>query len=173
MSENIEFKARVPDYEEMKSAVQRITQARPSLLEQKDVYYKVKKGRAKLRTVNLGRHELIIYRRNDIAGPKSSKYIRIRIRHYKLVNGIMSSLFGVRGVVRKQRTLFLKSNVRFHLDRVEGLGDFMEIEYIVAPLEDKEKAKKEVDQLLQALHIREDMLITHSYIDLLTDQAKA
>lgn len=173
MSENIEFKARVADYEKMKSAMQRITEALPSLLEQKDVYYNVKKGRAKLRTINAGRHELIIYRRNDIAGPKSSKYIRIKVKHYKLVDRIMSGLFGVRGVIRKQRTLFLKSNVRFHLDRVEELGDFMEIEYIVAPLEDKEKARTQVDQLLRALHIREDMLVTHSYIDLLAGQDRA
>lgn len=170
MSENIEFKAKVTDYDEMKSAMQSITQSEPVILEQTDVYYNVKKGRAKLRTICNIRHELIIYRRKDLAGPKSSKYTRIKVKHYKLVNKIMSSLFGVRGVVKKYRTLFLKDNIRFHLDRVDSLGSFMEIEYIVSPMQDKEDIKSQVDGLLQALNIQKEMLVNCSYIDLLTNQ---
>jgi predicted adenylyl cyclase CyaB len=75
-------------------------------------------------------------------------------------------------VVRKQRTLFLKDNIRFHLDRVEGLGDFMEIEYIVSQAQNKEAVKKEVDLLLNALRIQKESLIGCSYIDLLAEPAK-
>lgn len=175
MAENIEFKAKVSGYGEMKAAMQRITGAEPILLDQTDVFYNCKKRRVKLRTICGSRHELIIYNRKNVSGPKLSKYIRIRVKHFNLVNKFLASLFGTRGTVRKRRTVFLKDNIRFHLDRVEGLGDFMEIEYVLSPTESRENALKEVNVLLQALDIRAEMLIECAYIDLLQkkDDAQA
>jgi adenylate cyclase class IV len=74
----------------------------------------------------------------------------------------------VRRVVRKLREIGLFENVRIHLDRVEGLGDFVELEAVWDGdgAGEAEQARK-VAFLRERLAIRDADLIAASYEGLL------
>lgn len=128
---NIESKIKLGKYKSVYENACAITDAPLSVLRQRDVYFNVERGRLKLRTINEKNSELIYYRRPDVCGPKGSDYRRIPVFSKKIVTGVLKKLFGVKGVVDKHRTLFMFNGSRIHLDRVAGLGDFLEIEVVL------------------------------------------
>lgn len=167
MAENIEFKAKIDDFSHVYQSVAQLTNVDPEILLQKDIFYKTHIGRLKLRSICNTEHELIFYFRPNQKGPKCSKYIRIRIRHQSLVNRILSKIFGQLVIVKKKRNLFLQDNIRFHLDTVDQLGSFLEIEYVLSPKESHETAFNEVNCLIQKLKIQKNSLVDNSYAELL------
>ncbi|MBW2245561.1 MAG: CYTH domain-containing protein [Deltaproteobacteria bacterium] len=77
---------------------------------------------------------------------------------------LFSALLGVHKVVRKEREIALVGNVRIHLDRVEGLGTFLELEAVFdASPEAEAEERKKVDRLMEQLGIRPEDLIDTSY----------
>lgn len=170
MAKNVEFKAKVADYDEMFNKVGILTNVTPTLIMQQDIFYGIKKGRLKLRTISNAHHEIIYYSRKNTLMPKVSKYYRFEVKHYDMVNRILARIFGEKEKVRKERYLFLKDNIRFHLDKVMDLGTFMEIEYIMSEKESKVEATNKVNTLLKRLDISPDMLIKGSYADMLREK---
>jgi len=79
----------------------------------------------------------------------------------------LSAALGVVGVVRKRRTLYLIGPTRVHLDEVEGLGDFVELEVVLQPDQDVSDGVATAEDLMQKLGIRPTQLIEKAYIDLL------
>jgi predicted adenylyl cyclase CyaB len=69
--------------------------------------------------------------------------------------------------VRKQRTLFLAGRTRIHLDRVEGLGDFLELEVVLAEGEPADAGVREARALMHALGVESSQLVEGAYVDLL------
>jgi adenylate cyclase class IV len=65
------------------------------------------------------------------------------------------------------RILLMRDNVRLHLDRVASLGDFGEIEAVIADGEDPERSRTAVDETLSALGIAQADLIYISYFEML------
>lgn len=167
MAVNIEIKSVVTDYEETKLRLQHLGIREESILHQKDVFYKVPFGRLKLRSIDDQVHELIVYFRHNSQTPKPSKYLRIHIKNPGVLNYLLMHMFGIRGVVEKERRLFLQDNIRFHIDRVKNLGNYFEIEYILRESEAKSIAQDKVNTLLKMLEISSQQLISESYIDLL------
>ncbi|EFN89274.1 hypothetical protein EAI_01100 [Harpegnathos saltator] len=74
---------------------------------------------------------------------------------------------GVVGVVKKIRQLFIVGQTRIHIDQVDGLGNFIELEVMLQENQDIETGQKIADELMQALSITKDDLIAEAYIDLL------
>ena len=125
-----------------------------------------------MRTVNSSESELIFYIRQNIAGRKISKYKRIKVKNPRLVNSVLSKLMGKIGEVKKIRTLYLKENIRFHLDEVIGLGNFIEVEYILPKNERRELAEKKVDDIIKILKIKKKDFIDVSYMDIINKSKK-
>lgn len=167
MAENIEFKAKINNYGLVYQNVAELTKVNPTVLIQRDIFYKTHFGRLKLRSICNTEHELIFYLRPNKKGPKCSKYIRIHINNQSLVDSLLSKIFGHLVVVKKQRNLFLLNNIRFHLDVVDDLGGFLEIEYVLSPTESRETALSKVNGLIHKLKIQNNMLINSSYAELL------
>ena len=69
--------------------------------------------------------------------------------------------------MRKQRRLFLAGRTRIHLDRVESLGDFVELEVVLADGETAQAGEQEAIRLMAQLGIDSSQLIEHAYVDLL------
>ena len=172
MSSNIEFKAKLNNRNLAENIIAKYSQASPEILKQQDIFYNFKPGRLKMRTVNSSESELIFYIRHNITGIKISKFNRIKLKNPRLVNSVLSKLMGKIGEVKKIRTLYLKENIRFHLDEVIGLGNFIEVEYILPKNERRELAEKKVDDIIKILKIKKKDFIDVSYMDMINKSKK-
>lgn len=167
MSLNIEIKSIISDCERTKERLKSLGIREAYSMYQRDIFYQVPFGRLKLRSINSNQHELIIYFRHNSKKPKPSKYHRIHTNYPDLINNVLTRIFGIRGVVEKNRLLFLQNNIRFHIDQVKNLGNYFEIEYIVGDAGLEAYAQEKVYSLLNLLEISERQLVSESYIDLL------
>jgi predicted adenylyl cyclase CyaB len=132
-----------------------------------DTYFKVNIGRLKLREGNIENY-LIYYEREDVKGPKKSKVILYKITPDPALKEILSKVLGVLVVVDKKREIYFIDNVKFHIDTVKNLGDFVEIEAIDAGGNIGEKKLREQCKFYRDLFgIQQDELISVSYSDLL------
>lgn len=73
-------------------------------------------------------NELIYYERPDLEGPKLSNYSKCSVPHGADLLNVLTQALGVRGVVKKTRHLYIHQQTRIHIDDVEGLGKFVELE---------------------------------------------
>lgn len=167
MSRNVEIKARVADAETFARAARGIAGSEAEIILQSDVFFVVPRGRLKLRRLPRDRAELIWYERSDAAGPETSSYRLVPVDDPDGLEAALSDALGVRGTVRKTRRLFRAGRTRIHLDAVDGLGDFMELEVVLAEGEDAAAGETEARELMDALGIVEADLVETAYVDLL------
>ncbi len=128
-------------------------------------------GRLKLRAFSIEAGELIFYRRVNQAGPKESFFVRSPTSSPETLRESLSLAYGQIGRIRKYRTLFLVGRTRVHLDRVEGLGHFLELEVMLVGEESAEEGVREASQLMDQLGIQPEQLIEGAYLDLMLAQA--
>lgn len=126
---NIEIKAKCNDHEKIRS----ILKSRGAILmgtdHQIDTYFKVNRGRLKLRQGNI-ENFLIFYERKDKKKPKQSDVILFTSDPNSSLKEILLKSLGVLAIVDKQREIYFIENMKFHIDTVKNLGTFMEIEAI-------------------------------------------
>ena len=104
---------------------------RAAVLRQADHYFHVARGYLKLRVVRGGASELIFYERPKRKGARESRYAIWRVDDPDAALRLLSAALGVEIVVRKTREVYLVDGARIHLDRVTGLGTFVEIEVLM------------------------------------------
>ena len=167
MPQNVEIKAALPDPQHQLRLAEALCGHRSAILDQQDVFFRCPRGRLKLRIFREGTGELIHYERNDQNGPKTSSYTISRTSDPPSLRQALSNAYGELATVRKTRHLFLSGRTRIHLDRVEGLGDFLELEVVLADGESVSSGQQEAQSLMAKLDIQEDMLIDVAYVDLL------
>ena len=170
MPRNIEIKARVDSLVEIEAHASRLAQHGPVLIQQEDIFFNVPQGRLKLRKFDAARGELIYYEREDSLEPKESFYLRSGTAEPDALVETLEAALGLRGVVRKQRTLYLVGQTRVHLDRVEGLGNFVELEVVLEAGQTLEAGGLVAQELMQMLGIPVDGLVPGAYIDLLEER---
>jgi predicted adenylyl cyclase CyaB len=134
---------------------------------QDDTFFACPNGRLKLRAFADGTGELIFYRRADQAGPKTSFYVRTPTADPEGLRDALTLAHGQAGRVRKQRTLYIAGRTRIHLDVVEGLGHFLELEVVLAEGDQPEDGEREAEALMRALGIAPSQLVETAYVDLL------
>ena len=166
MGRNVEIKARASDFGGQSRAAAELAGGDPEVLSQEDTFFATKRGRLKLRKFAGDRGELIYYERDDSSGPTESRYMLLPTREPDALAGALKGALGVRGVVRKRRTVYMVGRTRVHLDEVEGLGEFIELEVVLDGAEDS-GGEAEAARLMAELRIAEDDLIETSYIDLI------
>jgi predicted adenylyl cyclase CyaB len=167
MARNIEIKARIDAVEAMVLKAAAIADEGPIEIPQDDTFFVCPNGRLKLRVLGPDEGQLIFYRRSDIKGPKESFYLISPTTRPDVLRESLSLAYGQIGRVRKKRTLFMKGRTRIHLDRVENLGDFMELEVVLRDGESREEGEAIARNLMEILQILPDQLIEEAYIDLL------
>jgi predicted adenylyl cyclase CyaB len=170
---NIEIKAIVRDWERMCRAANSITDQPLKILEQEDTFFRCAKGRLKLRQFSDNHGELIAYQRADFAGTKSSSYSIAKTEDPIALRQALASSLGILGVVRKQRHLYMHGPTRIHLDKVEGLGTFAELEVVMKPGQPTAEGEELARDLMEKLEIRPEDLLAGAYLDLLAGQASA
>jgi predicted adenylyl cyclase CyaB len=167
MPRNVEIKARVFDRPGLEAIVAGLAERGPELIVQDDTFFACPRGRLKLRDFGNGRGELIAYERPDASGPKTSDYSITSTAHPEGLRQALTRALGTIGRVRKQRTLYLIGRTRVHLDRVEGLGEHLELEVVLDVAEDAACGEAEARTLLQRLGIGAGALVAGAYLDLL------
>jgi adenylate cyclase len=137
-------------------------------LEQEDTFFACPRGRLKLRRFGgCAQAELIYYERPESPGPKESRYIVHPTADADGLREVLAAAFDVRGVVRKRRMVYLVGPTRVHLDQVEGLGEFVELEVVLQPQQDSAEGIGIAHELMAKLGISANQLIDRAYIDLL------
>jgi predicted adenylyl cyclase CyaB len=169
---NIEIKARVANLVGITELAAAMADQGPTLIVQDDAFYQCPSGRLKLRVFSEAEGELIFYRRADQTGPKESFYVRTRTACPESLGNTLALAYGEIGRVKKRRTLFLVGRSRVHLDVVEGLGEFVELEVVLRDGESAEDGVQEAKQLMSALGIDASQLIDRAYVDLLAEQSR-
>jgi adenylate cyclase class IV len=163
---NLEIKAAVPSLGPVRSRLRALEGARRhATLRQADWYFRVPKGRLKLRTVGARRGgELIAYLRPDRSSARTSEFQLLPAADAAGVRRLLEQMLGVRACVRKRREVWLYRNARIHLDTVDGLGCFVEIEVVVTG--GMPQARALMSELRVVLDIKPMALLAGSYGEL-------
>lgn len=161
MPRNVEVKIRVPDLDAIALRARDVGAEERGVFRQVDTYFKAE-GRLKLREMDASA-ELIRYSRPDVSGLRTSNYTITPVTDPEAVKRSHE----ITVVVSNTRRLLMLGRTRIHLDRVEGLGDFLELEVILADGEDEARGREEAEAILRSLGIAEAERVAGSYSDLL------
>ncbi|MBF0409616.1 MAG: class IV adenylate cyclase [Candidatus Riflebacteria bacterium] len=170
MARNIEIKARIDCIESVFPLAAKIASEGPTEILQDDTFFNCPNGRLKLRAFSEQKGQLIFYQRSDSAGPKESFYVISPTSSPDTLRQALKLAYGESGRVRKHRTLFLVGRTRVHLDRVAGLGDFLELEVVLADNETNEAGVSIANDLLEKLSVFPRQLVKEAYVDLLAQE---
>lgn len=167
MPRNIEIKARIDSVELLAARAAVLADSGPVEIQQDDTFFHCDRGRLKLRMFSPDAGELIFYRRADQTGPKESFYVRSPTASPATLREALALAWGQSGRVRKRRLLFMAGRTRIHLDRVEGLGDFLELEVVLRDDETAANGEQEAHTLMARLGVAPEQLIAGAYVDLM------
>jgi len=164
---NIEIKARVGDLATVEARAAAIADQGPFDIAQDDTFFNCQAGRLKLRQLDSNRGELIHYFRPDQDGPKLSRYVIAPTSDPAAMREALARALGSSGRVVKKRRLYLAGKTRIHLDRVAGLGDFLELEVVLEPGQSATAGQAEAQRIMAALGVDQQDLVSGAYLDLL------
>lgn len=152
---NVEIKAKVVNLKQLLAEAKKLAGKDAITIKQHDTFYNVPNGRLKLRRLldvstqldaqflytrensiaifQTGKGELIFYDRPNIEGPKLSLFQKTDVDSENLngLNEVLVKALGAKNDVKKTRHLFLVNQTRVHVDEVENLGHFMELEVTI------------------------------------------
>lgn len=174
MPANVEIKARITSVDALLPLARSLgDDEHPQLIHQDDTFFAVPHGRLKLRVFGDGSGELIHYHRPDTHGPKRSEYVLSPAPEPESMREALTRACGLLGRVRKARILVLVGPTRLHLDRIEGLGDFLELEVTLADGQTEAEGMATAHALMARLGVGANQLVSGAYLDLLRAQASA
>jgi predicted adenylyl cyclase CyaB len=171
MARNVEIKARVDEPSTLFNRAKAIADHGPVEILQDDTFFACPMGRLKLRILSDSEGQLIHYQRPDSKQPKESQYSIVSTSTPHALREALVHALGVHGRVRKKRLLFLIGNTRIHLDEVEGLGHFMELEVVLNEGETTAYGVAIAHDIMRQLGVRDDQLVARAYVDLLSNNA--
>lgn len=164
---NIEIKARVSDPLALRRRAEQLSDSPAQVISQVDTFFHADRGRLKLRELGPASAQLIFYSRPDSAGPKRSDYRIFNTNEPASLKEVLALALGVRGVVRKTRTLYLVGQTRIHLDEVEGLGHFLELEVVLREGQEEAEGQAIAQDLMRRLGVEPEALLEGAYMDLI------
>ena len=167
MPANIEIKARARDFVDIKSCAEKLSDTPVEVIPQEDIFFNVPQGRLKLRILAPDNAQLIYYTRPDQEGPKRSDYHIAHTSDPENLKRVLELAYGFRGVVKKTRYLYLVGQTRIHLDDVDGLGQFMELEVVMEDGQSDAEGQEIAEKLMASLGVERSDLIDGAYMDLI------
>jgi len=172
MPRNIEIKARLNDgIDALLARAAAVAGGTPQIIDQDDSFFRVPHGRLKLRQFADGTAELIHYQRADTAQAKASDYVRVPAPEPAALRDALARACSLLGRVRKRRWLLIVSDgafsTRIHLDRVEGLGDFMELEVMLKDEQTDAQGQAVAENLMRQLGLQDAPRLAGAYMDML------
>ncbi|HEY0679732.1 MAG TPA: class IV adenylate cyclase [Chitinophagaceae bacterium] len=164
---NIEIKARTKSTEAIRQYLLDNGAVHHGTDEQTDTYFNISRGRLKLREGKV-ENNLIFYSRPDLPGIKQSDVELLSTERESNLKSVLTKALGVKTCVKKIREIYYIGNIKFHLDTLEGLGSFVEIE---ASNQFQNYSSNELrhqcEHYLKEFNIETSDLINHSYSDMM------
>lgn len=168
---NIEIKARITDYDKVKSLIEELCPTPVQTEHQEDTSFNTHKGRLKLRETKTD-SALIYYDRKDSFEPIQSDIAISFIDNSATLKSVLSKSLGIRGVVKKKRILYKYAQTRIHLDNVENLGKFIELEVVLKSDQTLKDGDTIANNLMNKFNIQKSDLVDVAYIDLIKINSK-
>jgi homotetrameric cytidine deaminase len=166
---NVELKARDPDPARTLALALEAGAEDLGEITQRDTYFSGARERLKLREQEPGESELIAYGRPDETQARVSEYRRVPVGDAQALREALDAGLGTLVVVDKRRRLLLWDGVRIHLDEVDGLGSFLELEAVGPEGSDLSAERDKVERLRGELRVDDGNLVATGYSDLLLD----
>ncbi|HLW69029.1 MAG TPA: class IV adenylate cyclase [Candidatus Binataceae bacterium] len=169
---NLEAKFKLTDLPGARARAERSGLLYRATLVQRDTFYRVAHGKLKLREESAGA-ALIHYRRELTGDLEVSDYTIVAVAEPLATRAMLERALGVIAVVDKRRMLLTRDHLRLHLDVVEGLGEFGEIEIIVRDGEAPAAYEATLREVLEMLGVQPSALIRQSYFELMAARPAA
>ena len=169
---NFEFKAATNNLELLEKKLLELNPIFIGEDNQSDTYFNVSKGRLKLREGTI-ENSLIYYERQDVAGAKQSDVILYKHLPDISLKAILVEVHGIKVVVKKIRRIYFIGNVKFHFDKINELGTFVEVEAIDSTGDlGIEALKKQCKKYADLFEIKNPDYISLSYSDLILNKRR-
>jgi adenylate cyclase class 2 len=165
---NFEFKAHLDDETHVRATLKRLRARFLGTDRQVDTYFQVPAGRLKIREGRL-ENSLIFYQRNNAAKARRSHVELMLLPRRNSVRAILSGALAVLAVVDKRREIYFVGNVKIHLDRVRGLGTFLEVEAMTRS-GDIKKVRAQAVKYQKLFAIPREDIVPQSYSDLILEK---
>ncbi|XP_014667159.1 PREDICTED: uncharacterized protein LOC106808810 [Priapulus caudatus] len=172
MPRNVEIKALVKNFDALRAKAAKLARAEGTLIKQADTFFVVPNGRLKLRELEGSEAQLIYYERPDAVGPKLSNYSISPVNNPQSLKHTLGQALGIVGEVKKERWLYLVGNTRIHCDRVQFIGDFMELEVVLDQQQQLEEGDIIAKDLMEKLGVEEKDLVHGAYMDIILSKIK-
>ena len=168
-NQTVEIKARCSDQESVRRKLEDWGARSQGIQTEVDIFYNVPHGRLKLRHSE-SEKMLIGYQRPDVGGPKHCLVNLYPCGDTEALDRLLSASLGRKLVLEKQRERYILDNVRFHLDRVERLGTFLEIEVLGRRgVDEVEDLRAVCRDLMNKCAVQPEDLVEQAYADLLEE----
>lgn len=175
---NYEFKARLRNETHIRAALGKIQARFVGTDHQVDTYFRVLRGRLKVREGRI-ENALIFYERPDARRARRSRIEMTFLPRRNPVKAILSAALEPLAVVDKRREIYFVGNVKIHLDRVRGLGKFVEVEAMRRSTGHGRRSKvvdgkirEQARKFLKIFAIRDGDLMATSYSDLVLNRLR-
>jgi predicted adenylyl cyclase CyaB len=163
---NIEIKAVVNDLEPFRQLLLPLGAVFQGTDLQVDTYFEVPHGRLKLREGDLEK-ALIYYQRPNQKAPKLAQVMLVNLTETTPLKTLLSAAFRVKVIVTKRREIYFLDNLKIHLDQVDGLGRFVEIEALGTEHTSEAILREQCQALIQKLNLHQAEFCADSYSDML------
>jgi adenylate cyclase class 2 len=167
---NYEFKARLRDEEGVRAALKKLRARHIGNDRQIDTYFRVPRGRLKVREGRI-ENALIFYRRSDAPRPRRAQIEMMLLPRRNSIRSLLAASLGALTVVDKRREIYLVGNVKIHLDRVRGLGRFIEVE-AVSHSGGLKKIRAQARKFQKLLGIPSSDILAKSYADMVLRKSR-
>ena len=168
---NIELKALCPELPEAEATCRKLGAQHIWTRRQTDTYFRVAESRLKLRQEEPGDAVLVEYHRANASATRECRYTLTAVPDAEETVAALSARHGVLVQVLKTRSLYLLDHIRIHLDRVEGLGTFIEFEAVMGTEHDDAATHARLAELGAVFGIADEDRVPVSYSDLLMGDA--
>ncbi|MBN1330823.1 MAG: class IV adenylate cyclase [Candidatus Heimdallarchaeota archaeon] len=163
---DVEIKARCSNHDVIREILKKQNARFGGIDKQIDVYFHTRSGRLKLRKGQI-ENSLVFYDRENIQGIKPSEFQLYKSNDPSSLEKILRASLGVLIEVKKKREMYFINNIKFNLDEVTGLGQFLEIEAMTEDHNEIESLHKIVESYILLFGIKFQDIQSHSYSDLL------
>lgn len=162
----IEAKARVDDFTNVQKVLKDLGARRGGEWEEKDLYFKVKRGKYKMKTDEDGKSVLLFYFKDNAKGAKLCVCERLPLKERSKMIKFLQANFGEGTEIRRKRSRYVVESIHVFLDDVLDVGKFVKIEAPITNHNRLTEARKEVDGLIKKFRFTERELTSYTYDEL-------